>query len=104
MTTPETETRTPTGADAPPVYINQLAAHVGATVTLRGWLYNLRSSGKLLFPQLRDGTGVVQCVVFKKNVTEAVWDALKHLGQESALIVRGSVGADERALGGVEVQ
>ena len=103
MTTPETETHTPTSAAAPPVYIDQLAAHVGTTVTLHGWLYNLRSSGKLLFPQLRDGTGVVQCVVFKKNVSEAVWDALKHLGQESALIVRGSVRADERAPGGFEI-
>src|SRR5437588_3730783 len=103
MTTPETDTRTPAVTDAPPVYINQLAAHVGATVTLRGWLYNLRSSGKLLFPQLRDGTGVVQCVVFKKNVPETVWDALKHHGQESALIIRGSVRADERAPGGFEI-
>src|SRR5437868_4460163 len=103
MTIPETDTHTPAITDAPPVYINQLAAHVGATVTLHGWLYNLRSSGKLLFPQLRDGTGVVQCVVFKKNVSEAVWDALKHLGQESALIVRGSVRADERAPGGFEI-
>ena len=103
MTTPETETQTPAATDAPSVYINQLAAHVGATVTLRGWLYNLRSSGKLLFPQLRDGTGVVQCVVFKKNVSEETWGALKHLGQESALTVRGSVRADERAPGGFEV-
>ena len=103
MTIPETDTHTPAITDAPPVYINQLAAHVGATVTLRGWLYNLRSSGKLLFPQLRDGTGVVQCVVFKQNVAEETWDALKHLGQESALVVRGSVRADERAPGGFEI-
>src|SRR5213082_239579 len=103
MTTPETDTHTPAGTDAPPVYINQLAAHVGATVSLRGWLYNLRSSGKLLFPQLRDGTGVVQCVVFKKSVAEETWDALKNLGQESPLIIRGSVRADERAPGGFEV-
>src|SRR2546423_3791735 len=105
MTTPEIDTQQPTATDAtaPPVYINQLAAYAGQTVTLRGWLHNLRSSGKLLFPQLRDGTGFVQCVVFKKNVPEATWDALKHLGQESALIVRGSVRADERAPGGFEV-
>jgi asparaginyl-tRNA synthetase len=44
-------------------YINQLAQHVGETVVLKGWLYNLRSSGKIIFPQLRDGTGVVQCGV-----------------------------------------
>jgi asparaginyl-tRNA synthetase len=84
-------------------YINQLSEHVGEEVTLKGWLYNLRSSGKLLFPQLRDGTGVVQCVVFKKGVPEEVWDALKNLGQESALTVRGTVRADERAPGGFEL-
>jgi asparaginyl-tRNA synthetase len=84
-------------------YINQLSRHVGEEVTLKGWLYNLRSSGKLLFPQLRDGTGVVQCVVFKKGVAEEIWEALKGLGQESALIVRGSVRADERAPGGYEL-
>src|ERR687894_3271206 len=85
------------------VYVNQLSAHVGGEVTLRGWLYNLRSSGKLLFPQLRDGTGLVQCVVLKKAVAPEVWDALKGLGQESALVVRGTVRADDRAPGGYEV-
>ncbi len=85
------------------VYINQLSSHAGQEVTLRGWLYNMRSSGKLLFPQLRDGTGVVQCVVFKKNVPEEVWDALKGLGQESALEVRGQVREDSRAPGGFEL-
>jgi asparaginyl-tRNA synthetase len=84
-------------------YINQLSEHVGEEVTLKGWLYNLRSSGKLLFPQLRDGTGNVQCVVFKKAVQPEVWDALNGLGQESALIVNGTVRADERAPGGYEI-
>lgn len=84
-------------------YINKLGEHVGGEVTLRGWLYNSRSSGKLLFPQLRDGTGVVQCVVFKKAVSEEIWDSLKNLGQESALEVRGQVRADERAPGGFEI-
>jgi asparaginyl-tRNA synthetase len=84
-------------------YINQLSRHVGQEVTLKGWLYNLRSSGKLLFPQLRDGTGVVQCVVFKKAVEPEVWEALKGLGQESALSVRGTVRADDRAPGGYEL-
>ncbi|HEX8653134.1 MAG TPA: asparagine--tRNA ligase [Pyrinomonadaceae bacterium] len=84
-------------------YINQLSGHVGEEVTLKGWLYNLRSSGKLLFPQLRDGTGIVQCVVLKKAVAPEVWDALKGLGQESALVVRGTVRADERAPGGFEL-
>jgi asparaginyl-tRNA synthetase len=84
-------------------YINELSKHAGGEVELRGWLYNMRSGGKLLFPQLRDGTGVAQCVVFKKAVSEAVWDALKGLGQESSLIVRGKVRADERAPGGYEI-
>lgn len=85
------------------VYINQLSKHAGEEVTLRGWLYNMRSSGKLMFPQLRDGTGVVQCVVFKKSIAPEVWEALSHLGQESPIVVRGSVRADERAPGGYEI-
>ena len=84
-------------------YINQLSKHVGEEVTLKGWVYNLRSSGKLLFPQLRDGTGIVQCVVLKKGVAPEVWEELKGLGQESALVVRGAVRADERAPGGYEL-
>ncbi|HEX8775077.1 MAG TPA: asparagine--tRNA ligase [Pyrinomonadaceae bacterium] len=85
------------------IYINQLSRHVGEEVTLRGWLYNLRSSGKILFPQLRDGTGIVQCVVLKKTLQPEVWEQLKSLGQESALVVRGTVRADERAPGGYEI-
>src|SRR5918995_3918725 len=101
MTTPGTTTENTERAAQ--VYVNQLAKHVGEEVTLRGWLYNLRSSGKLLFPQLRDGTGLVQCVVFKKNVPEELFESLKGLGQESALEVRGTVRADERAPGGYEI-
>src|SRR6266850_3170415 len=84
-------------------YINQLSSHVGKEVTLKGWLYNLRSSGKILFPQLRDGTGVVQCVVLKNSITPELWDSLKGLGQESALIIKGVVRADARAPGGYEI-
>src|SRR5438034_9177055 len=84
-------------------YINQLSSHVGKEVALKGWLYNLRSSGKILFPQLRDGTGLVQCVVLKNSVAPEVWDALKGLGQESALTIRGRVRADQRAPGGYEI-
>jgi asparaginyl-tRNA synthetase len=83
--------------------INELSAHVGEEVTLKGWLYNMRSSGKLLFPQLRDGTGIAQCVVAKNSVTPELWEALKPLGQESALIVTGKVREDSRAPGGVEI-
>jgi asparaginyl-tRNA synthetase len=87
----------------PRAYINKLSEHVGQEVTINGWLYNLRSSGKILFPHLRDGTGVVQCVALKNSVTPEVWDALKGLGQESALSIRGSVRADSRAPGGYEI-
>src|SRR5688572_8810778 len=84
-------------------FINQLSEHVGEEVTVKGWLYNLRSSGKILFPQLRDGTGVVQCVALKNSVAPEVWNALKGLGQESALAIRGTVRADSRAQGGYEI-
>lgn len=83
--------------------ISQLSRHVGEEVVLKGWLYNMRSSGKILFPQLRDGTGVVQCVVLKNSVTPEIWESLKGLGQESALSIRGTVRADARAPGGYEI-
>ena len=83
-------------------YINQLKGHVGEEVTLKGWLYNTRSSGKLVFLQIRDGSGIVQGVVFKGN-DEAVFEKAKSLGQESSLIVHGTVKADERSSIGVEV-
>jgi asparaginyl-tRNA synthetase len=85
------------------VTINQLAQYAGNEVTLKGWLYNLRSSGKILFPQLRDGTGIIQCVVVKNSVSPEMWETLKGSGQESAVIVRGRVREDARAPNGVEV-
>ena len=84
-------------------YINDLSRHVGQEVTLKGWLYNLRSSGKLMFPQMRDGTGIVQCVVVKSAIAPELWESLKSLGQESALIVTGQVREDSRAPGGFEI-
>src|SRR4026209_2463716 len=84
-------------------YINQLSKHVGEEVVLKGWLYNLRSSGKILFPQLRDGTGVVQGVVLKNAIDPDTWEALKGRGQESALVIKGNVRADSRAPGGYEI-
>src|ERR1700730_17052358 len=84
-------------------YINQLARYVGEEITIKGWLYNMRSSGKILFPQLRDGTGIVQCVVLKNAIQAEVWEALKGVGQESAVILRGNVREDTRAPGGYEV-
>lgn len=85
------------------VYINQLAQHEGQEIVLKGWLYNMRSSGKILFPQLRDGTGVVQCVVLKNAVDPELFEALKAMGQESAVVIRGTVRADSRAPSGFEI-
>src|SRR5215467_10704688 len=84
-------------------YINELSKHVGTEVVLKGWLYNMRSSGKILFPQLRDGTGIVQCVVLKNAISPELWEELKGLGQESALTIKGTVREDSRAPGGFEI-
>jgi asparaginyl-tRNA synthetase len=84
-------------------YIRDIAGHAGEEVTIKGWLYNVRSSGKLIFPQIRDGSGIIQGVVFKKNVSEKVWSDFSTLTQESSIIVRGRVRADERAPGGFEL-
>jgi asparaginyl-tRNA synthetase len=78
------------------VYVEKLASHVGSEVTLKGWLYAKRQSGKLLFLELRDGTGIAQCVVFKPEVPEALFELARHLPQETSLILRGSVRAHAR--------
>lgn len=98
-----TETKSLGITKAPQTYISELSKHVGQEVVLKGWLYNLRSSGKIAFPQMRDGTGIVQCVVLKNTVSPEVWEALKSLGQESSFTIRGTVRADERAPGGYEI-
>ena len=90
-------------SDAPWVYIEDIGRHDGETVTLKGWLYNRRSSGKLHFLLLRDGTGILQCVVFKKDVTPETFALADHLPQESSLIVTGTVRRDERAPLGYEL-
>jgi asparaginyl-tRNA synthetase len=88
----------------PPVTtISEIGKHDGQSVTIRGWLYNLRESGKLLFPQFRDGSGIIQGVVPKNAVTPEVFDAIKTLTQESSVIVEGKVRADKRAPGGYEL-
>ncbi|HEY3817420.1 MAG TPA: asparagine--tRNA ligase [Polyangiaceae bacterium] len=71
--------------------IEDLSKHVGETVTLRGWLYNRRSSGKLHFLEVRDGTGIVQCVVFKGNVSPETFQQADHILQESSIEVTGAV-------------
>lgn len=84
-------------------YISDISEKAGQDVELRGWLYNFRSSGKLMFLQVRDGTGIIQCVVSKKEISEEAWEAAQTLTQESSLIVRGKVNADDRAPGGYEL-
>lgn len=85
------------------VYITNLKNSVGQAVTLSGWLYQSRSSGKIQFLIIRDGTGLCQCVVEKGKVSEKLFDELKHLGQESSLTITGVVRADERSVGGHEL-
>src|SRR6202045_3540355 len=96
-----TNTTTP-NAPAPIATIASLSRHEGQTVTLRGWLYNLRASGKLLFPIFRDGTGTIQGIVPKAAVPEEVFNTLKELTLESSLTVTGKVRADPRAPSGYE--
>ncbi len=88
---------------APYATIAEIARFDGQSVTFRGWLYNLRESGKLLFPIFRDGTGLIQGVAHKSSVSAEVFEALKSLTQESSLIVSGRVRADQRATGGFEL-
>ncbi len=84
--------------------VEKLADHVGESVTLKGWIYNKSGKGKLAFVQLRDGSGVCQCVVLKNQVSEELFDTIGEAGQESALELTGVVSADERAPGGFEVK
>jgi asparaginyl-tRNA synthetase len=84
-------------------YIEQLGEHRGAEVTLRGWLYNRRSSGKIHFLLLRDGTGLCQCVASRADLGAESFAAADHLGQETSLEVTGTVREDKRAPGGFEL-
>jgi asparaginyl-tRNA synthetase len=83
--------------------IAKIGEFEGQSVTLRGWLYNLRESGKLLFPIFRDGSGTIQGIVPKAAVPAEVFDAIKGLTQESSVIATGRVRADKRAPGGYEL-
>jgi asparaginyl-tRNA synthetase len=85
------------------VRIKDLPQHVGERVTVNAWLYNKRTSGKLQFPIVRDGSGYLQCVVFKKEVSEETWKAADEVTQESSVRVTGTVRAEARATGGVEL-
>src|SRR5438046_1195069 len=90
-------------ASAPRVAIADVDRHIGVTIEIAGWLYNLRRGGKICFPQVRDGTGIMQCVAVKSALPEELFEELKNLTQESSLIVRGKVRAEARAPGGFEM-
>jgi asparaginyl-tRNA synthetase len=85
------------------VYISDIAKYEGQEVILKGWLYNKRSSGKLHFLQLRDGTGIIQCVVFKGDVPEEMFTLADKITQESSIIIKGVVRADKRSPIGYEI-
>src|SRR5262249_54163357 len=84
------------------ISIEHAGKHDGQEVTLKGWLYNLRESKKLLFPIFRDGTGLIQNVCSQKENPEA-FDSLKSLTQESSVVVIGKIRAEKRAPGGYEI-
>jgi len=89
---------------APRITISEAARHVGRRVRLAGWLYNLRSSGKIVFPLVRDGTGIMQCVAVKSALPEEVFRRVRDLTQESSLTVTGTLRAEPRAPGGYELE
>jgi asparaginyl-tRNA synthetase len=84
-------------------YIDKIGQHDGQQVTIKGWLHNRRSSGKIHFLTVRDGSGFLQVVMGKRDVDEATFTKADHLSQESAIIVTGAVKAEPRAIGGYEL-
>jgi asparaginyl-tRNA synthetase len=88
---------------APVASIVEIGKHAGQTVRLLGWLRGRRSSGKIVFLQVRDGTGTIQCTVFRPDVAAETFERAAHLGQESSLVVTGEVRPDARAPGGFEI-
>ena len=85
------------------VYIEDLGRHIGEEVTLKGWLYNRRSSGKVHFLLIRDGTGLCQCVASRADIGAEAFAEADHLGQETSIEVSGTVREDKRAPGGLEL-
>ncbi len=85
------------------ISISTLGKHIGEEVTVKGWLYNKRSSGKIKFIVLRDGSGYLQCIYFKGNVTPEIFELADKLGQESSIAVTGKVKVEARAPGGYEL-
>ena len=94
---------TSSSSDVSWIRIRDAASHVGGTVEVRGWITHKRSSGKVQFVVLRDGSGLMQCVAGRNDVTPADWETLERLGQEAAVVVRGTLRADARSPGGVEL-
>jgi asparaginyl-tRNA synthetase len=87
----------------PRIRIEEAHAHAGESVEIAGWLYNLRRSGKIAFPILRDGSGLMQCVAVKNTLGEELFETVKNLTQESSLVVTGRIRAEQRAPGGYEM-
>ena len=87
----------------PIAYIEDIAKHEGREVTIRGWLHNKRSSGKIHFLMLRDGSGFIQAVMSKSGVRPEAFAEADHLSQETSVVVTGTVRADNRAPGGFEL-
>jgi asparaginyl-tRNA synthetase len=98
------QTSPPTGHGMTAVPISELRAHVGDTVTVRGWVTTTRSSGKIAFVVLRDGSGYVQGVLSKKEVPESTWSAFQSLSQETSVALSGVVREEPRSPGGYELQ
>jgi asparaginyl-tRNA synthetase len=87
----------------PRIRIEEAHAHAGESVEIAGWLYNLRRSGKIAFPILRDGSGLMQCVAVKNALGEELFETIRNLTQESSIIVSGKIRAEQRAPGGYEM-
>ncbi len=85
------------------VYIENLKGHAGQQVEIKGWVYNKRSKGKIIFLLIRDGTGILQCVAVKDGLEAEIFDQLEKVPQESSIIITGTVREDQRAPGGVEL-
>src|ERR1700740_3470721 len=87
----------------PRITIAQASQHIGESVEIAGWLYNLRRSGKIAFPIVRDGSGTMQCVAVKSALPEELFETIKNLTQESSIVVTGKIRAEQRAQGGYEM-
>src|SRR5215218_1541878 len=97
------QTSPPTGPGMTAVQISGLRAHVGETVMVRGWVMTTRSSGKIAFAVVRDGSGYVQGVLSKKEVPESTWSAFQSLTQETSVAMTGVVREEPRSPGGYEL-